>query len=160
MGFICRQCGLCCLSLGPYLTVIQDNKDGSYLLYHEVTGETDLVCIDPDKVHLFADHTLQEEEPEACVFLRRDPTTHSIRCIIHETRPQLCRSYDCYEILITYHNGEWAGRVKGGRALLSDDPGLRDIWNELKQSLGSISDDEWKETIRVILTQHGYRVTW
>ncbi|MBN1168037.1 MAG: YkgJ family cysteine cluster protein [Methanospirillaceae archaeon] len=160
MGFECRQCGICCLSLGPYLTVISDSHDGTYQLYHEVTGETDLVRIDPDKLHLLSDTTLQEEEPEACTFLRRDPASGRVRCIVHATRPLLCQQYACYEILITYPDREWAGRVKGGRALLTADPGLRNLWDEMIQPLAISNDTKWRDTVRTILSARGYQVIW
>ena len=76
---------------------------------NEYTGEETAVTVDPDKVLLFLDRSIFEELPEACPFFRTDQKTGKAYCTVHLTRPEICRDYGCWRLLISISGGGGPG---------------------------------------------------
>lgn len=158
MPFECAQCGECCSHLGLVHRILKDLHNGRFLLYNEYTGDTQEVAIDPDKTDLFHDTGIFEREPEACPFFRIKAADGKGYCTIHATRPDICRDFSCWRVLILDQSGRRAGRIMFVRTIVTEDPDLKRLVDECIEPLDIGDDGLWeKETIR-ILTGHGYAV--
>lgn len=158
MPFTCIQCGECCSHLGDVHVVTEECSDGTFLMLNRYTGEEHLVRIDPDKVYLFPDHSIFERWPEACPFLRADPAHSRICCIVHLTRPDICREYSCWRLLILNARGQRVGRVMERRYLATDDPALAKFWEKYVGAIREEEDARWDERVIEALTRGGYQV--
>jgi Fe-S-cluster containining protein len=158
MVFECQQCGECCHHMGQVHKIRETLSDTEFLVNNEYTGEKTLVIIDRDKHHLFLDKSIFLEQPEACPFLRYQPADRKAYCTVHLTRPEICRDYGCWRLLILNSRGLRAGRIMYQRAFFSDDDDLTRLWNTCIDPLNEPDDAIWEEKIRGILTSAGYTV--
>ena len=110
MPFECSQCGECCSHLGLVHTIQEDYGDYHFLVKNLYTGEKTAVAVDPDKVSLFCDTSIFEERPEACPFFRYDQTSAKGYCTVHLTRPEICRDYGCWRMLVLDPHEKRAGQ--------------------------------------------------
>ncbi len=158
LSFECSQCGECCSHLGLMYAIQEDLGNYRYYLRNKYTGESFLVSVDPDKISLYHDMTVFSERPEACPFFRYDTRSANGFCTIHLTRPDVCREYDCWRLLILDPHGNRAGRIMCSRHLASDDPVLTRIFDE-EINQGSIADDAtWDRRVVQVLERAGYTV--
>ena len=158
MPFECSQCGECCSHLGLVHTIREDYGNYRFLVNNEYTGEKTTVTVDPDKIRLFCDRSIFTERPEACPFFRYDRHDGKGYCTVHFTRPEICRDYGCWRILITAMDGKRAGRIKCQRFLASDDERLTRIVDEQVNAVNEPDDDRWDERLIRVLTAEGYQV--
>jgi hypothetical protein len=77
---------------------------------------------------------------------------------VHRTRPEICRDYGCWRLLILNHRGRGVGRIKYIRTLCSEDPHLTRIWDDCIEPLREPDDRIWEDTMIRILTTAGYAV--
>jgi Fe-S-cluster containining protein len=63
------------------------------------TGNETVVMVDHDKQDLFRTQDIRSLRPDACPFLRFGNDMKAI-CSIHGTRPDLCRMYSCFRLLV------------------------------------------------------------
>src|SRR5512137_584281 len=124
MPFECSQCGECCSYLGLVHVVQQDYGNFRFLIRNQYTGEKTTVAVDLDKVTLFSDRSIFLEHPEVCPFFRRDNVSGKGYCTVHQTRPEICRDYGCWRLLILDAGGRRAGRIMCQRHLASEDEAL------------------------------------
>ncbi|MCK9580520.1 MAG: YkgJ family cysteine cluster protein [Methanoregula sp.] len=158
MPFECSQCGECCSHLGLVHTIRKDLGDYRYLVNNEYTGEKTIVSVDPDKIDLFSDRTLFAERPEACPFFRFDHALSKGFCTVHLTRPEICRDYGCWRMLILDADGGRAGRIMYQRFLASEDERLTRIFEEQIND-GIVPDDAaWDKRVKLALSRAGYMV--
>ncbi|WP_067051433.1 YkgJ family cysteine cluster protein [Methanofollis ethanolicus] len=158
MPFACIQCGECCSQMGDVHVVREECGDGSFLMENRYTGEVHAVRVDPDKTHFFPDRSVFARWPLACPFLREDPADGKACCIIHQTRPDICREYRCWRLLILNARGTRAGRVMERRHLAADDPALAAFWETHVAKIREDDDARWDERAVLLLVQAGYRV--
>lgn len=158
MPFECCQCGECCRNLGLVFIVREDRRDGSFLVRNRHTGEETTAIVDPDKRDLFGDTRIFSEFPHACPFFRCQPGTAKACCTVHRTRPEICREYQCWRLLIVDRRGRWAGKIRYSRSLVSEDPFLRRIWTEGIEDLAEPDDRIWEATMVRTLMRAGYSV--
>jgi Fe-S-cluster containining protein len=158
MPFACSQCGECCSHLGLVHTIREDRGEFRYLVNNEYTGEKTPVTVDPDKIPLFLDRSIFGERPEACPFFRFDRDSGKGYCTVHLTRPEICRDYGCWRILILDPEGKRAGRIKSRRYLASDDDRLTRIFEEQIRPFAEPDDASWDERVVRVLVSAGYTV--
>jgi len=96
----------------------------------------------------------------ACPFLREDPESGDIVCIVHRTRPEICREYRCWRLLVQNAAGVRAGRVMERRHLAADDPALKAFWEEKIAGIREGDIDRWDEQVILLLKGAGYTVYW
>ena len=158
MPFECAQCGECCSHLGLVHVIKEDYGNNRFLLLNQYTGETNKVVIDSDKIDLYADNGIFEREPEACPFFRVSRADNKGYCTIHATRPEICRDFSCWRLLILDGQGKRAGRVMFTFTFVSEDPQLKRLWQESVDPI--IADDPavWDHEVIRILTKAGYFV--
>ena len=158
MPFECSQCGECCSHLGLVHIIQEDYGDYRFLINNQYTGEKTVVTVDPDKVALFCDKSIFQEHPETCPFFRYDPLPGKGYCTVHLTRPEICRDYGCWRMLILDAGGKRAGRIMCQRFLASEDERLTRLFEEQINTLTGISDAAWDERVIHVLVGAGYTV--
>jgi hypothetical protein len=139
-------------------TVTEERGDYTFVVYNYYSGDVKEVRVDPDKIALFEDKSSLEGLPDACPFLRFDAESGKAWCTVHQTRPDICREYCCWRLLILDARGKRAGRVLYQRTFLSDNADLNRLWEKVKPTLEGLSDTEWDDKVIRILTASGYRV--
>jgi Fe-S-cluster containining protein len=158
MPFECSQCGECCSHLGLVHTILEDYGNFQFLVNNQYTGEKTVVTVDLDKITLFSDRSIFLERPEACPFFRYDRTSEKGYCTVHLTRPEICRDYGCWRILILNSEGKRAGRIMCQRHLASEDVGLTRLFEEQVNHLVEPDDAAWDERVIRVLVMAGYTV--
>ncbi|HEX3002259.1 MAG TPA: YkgJ family cysteine cluster protein [Methanoregula sp.] len=158
MVFRCRQCGECCSSMGEVIGIREQTGEWDYCICFSATGEERRVCIDPDKRDLFRAQDILKKRPTACPFLR-EREDGTVICTVHATRPDLCRQYGCFRILVLGVGGERLGRVvDGSRYFTTMDHELRALWDREIVPLTIADETAWEEKVDRILSAAGYRV--
>ena len=158
MVFECQQCGECCHHMGQVHTIKEVRGEYEFLVDNTYTGEKTIVIIDQDKHHLFFDKSIFQEQPEACPFLRYRSDDRKAYCTVHLTRPEICRDYGCWRVLILNSRGVRAGRIMYQRAFFSDDADLTRLWMMCIDPLTEPDDAIWDEEVTRILVNAGYSV--
>lgn len=160
MAFFCLRCGECCHHMRLLFRVEQtaESGGGRYVIHHLYTGERTPVRIDPDRVQLFRDRSILRRLPDACPFLREDPATRLAVCTVHATRPDLCREFGCWRLLILGPGGDPAGRIMGSRHLVTCDRALMRLWHAWREVQRACEDASWDRELVRFLSGHGYRV--
>jgi len=156
MPFECSQCGECCSHLGLVHTIHEDFGNYRYRVNNQYTGEKTVVTVDPDKIALFSDHSIFTERPEACPFFRYDRVGAKGYCTVHLTRPEICRDYGCWRILILDAEGKRAGRIMCQRFLASEDEWLTRLFLTKVNNIAEADDAAWDERLTRVLVAAGY----
>ncbi len=139
--------------------VIEERGGYTFIVHNHYTGDAEEVRIDPDKIALFDERCSTEGLPDACFFLRFDGETGKAWCVVHQTRPGICREY-CCRLLILDPQGRLAGRVTYQRALIPDTDELGRLWERVQPMLDGLSGTEWDDAFTRALTTAGYCVYW
>ena len=158
LSFECNQCGECCSHLGLVHTIHTDYGNYRFLIRNQYTGEMTEVSIDPDKIALFDDRSIFSERPEACPFFRYDAAAAKGYCTVHLTRPEICRDYGCWRLLILDGSGRRAGRIMGRRHLASEDAALTRLFEERTNCRAEPDDAAWDRRVSEVLVGAGYTV--
>jgi hypothetical protein len=137
---------------------IEERGDHAFVVHNFYTGDATEVRVDPDKIALFEDRSSLEGRPDACFFLRFDAETGKAWCTVHQTRPELCREYCCWRLLILDAQGKRAGRVMYQTTFVPDNDDLRLLWERMQPALEGLSGTEWDDAVIRILGASGYRV--
>jgi hypothetical protein len=78
-------------------------------------------------------------------------------CAIYTTRPQVCKEFRCYFMLIYDRDGHECGRIMARNELRTTDETLERIWKEVIAPLPSRDVTHWVKLVIDILAAHGYR---
>jgi Fe-S-cluster containining protein len=157
MVFECQQCGECCHHMGQVHTIKETRGEFEFLVNNQYTGEKNIVIVDPDKHSLFSDESIFQDHPEACPFLRyRDDG--KAYCTVHLTRPEICRDYGCWRLLVLDSQGKRAGRIMYQRTFIPDDADLAHLWEMCIEDICEADDAKWDTEIMKILSDAGYTV--
>jgi len=114
--------------------------------------------IDPDKRDLFQDKTIFKKFPQTCPFFRHHPDSDNAYCTVYQTRPEICRDYGCWRLLILNHRGRRVGRINYIRTLRSEDPLLTRTWDDCIENYQEPDDKIWEDRMIRILRYAGYTV--
>jgi len=136
----------------------EDRGNNTFLVHNNYTNEQNVVAIDPDKIEIFLDKSIFKKIPHACPFFRHQPGSEKAYCTVHLTRPEICRDYGCWRLLILDHTGRRAGRIKFIRTLHSEDSFLTEIWEKCIEHHQEPDDAIWEENMIRILTKAGFTV--
>ncbi|WML68263.1 MAG: hypothetical protein METHP_01868 [Methanoregula sp. SKADARSKE-2] len=158
MTFICRQCGGCCSTMGEIIEIVETEEPLAFRIHYIPTGEERRVTIDPEKKDLFLAQDTVKSRQLACPFLR-EKSPGVVICTAHNSRPELCRQYACFRILLLDSTGDRIGKVQDGSRVLSTPDGyLRALWNGEVAGLSIADETEWERRVSEILTRAGYTV--
>lgn len=132
--------------------------DYKFEVSNRYTGEKMQVRVDPDKIRLYDELETAPAPGEVCPFLYTGHRAEESCCLIHLTRPDVCREFFCCRIVITDPHGKRVGRIMGTRHLCSETPELEEIWEGRVKLLQEPDDAIWEEEVVRILTCAGYTV--
>jgi uncharacterized protein len=135
--FDCNWCGKCCASFGEFITIERQVTERDYFCRYGITNELFQVHVQP----AFADEIEEAYEEsdggkataghKGCIFMRKNPEGKGFACAIYPTRPEICRDFRCYRMLIHHpQSGETRGKVIGINELKTHDEILEAIWKE------------------------------
>jgi Fe-S-cluster containining protein len=143
------------MCMGDYIVI--ENQIGPFEFACESvsTGTPFIAIIDDDKHQIFLDRTFPDQHPAACRFLR--PDGKLIRCVIHETSPPQCKNYRCVIMRIFDSHKNLSGTVTGNLSLHTDDPVLRNVWEDAERKFSFLSE-EGEKNLQKYLEEKGYRV--
>ena len=158
MAFECVQCGECCTRLGHVHSIKEEYGNYRFLVNNRYTNEDTLVTVDPDKKALFDDTGIFEKHPYACPFFRHRPGSELACCSVHFTRPEICREYQCWRLLVLNPSGRRVGKIPHMRTLVSDDPLLNRIWDDCIEPQNEPDDRRWEDAMITTLAKAGYTV--
>jgi uncharacterized protein len=160
--FECSWCGKCCASFGQFIKIERQLNDWDYYCRYSISGDVFPVHVLPEYAGDFADEFEESGDRrgktgDKCIFMRKNQDGKGFACIIYPTRPQICREFRCYRMLIHHREGHQCGRIIGRNELKSNDEELVRIWNDLIIPLPHHDDSCWEREVIVLLSQHGYR---
>lgn len=155
--FECAQCGECCTHMGLVHRIRKECPNREFLVENQYTGEITPVSVDSDKCGLHDKKGIFLIHPEACPFLRFD-IDQKAYCTVHLTRPSICRDFGCWRILILDREGRRAGRVIFQETLMTDDAGVKGVWDEYRDRLDSIDPGSRDMELIKAFTGAGYVV--
>jgi len=158
MACKCCQCGSCCSNMRDVHTTVEEHGNYTFVVHNTYSGDVKEVRVDPDKIALFEDESSIEELPDACAFLRFDGKTGKAWCTVHLTRPDICRDYCCWRLLILDSQGKRAGRVMYRTTFLPENDELTRLWEQVQPTLNGLCGTEWDDAVISCLTKAGYRV--
>ncbi len=155
MTFVCQRCGDCCSTMGEIIRIREQVGPCEFRIGY-TNGEERVVTVDPDKRELFCSHKSSGKLSAACPFLRVKGPWERI-CTVHASRPELCRGYSCYRILILNPDGSIAGRVPAGsRSLTTGDPLLFDYWRHEIRDRMILDEEHWEAYVENVFRRAGY----
>jgi Fe-S-cluster containining protein len=161
--FVCDQCGKCCVSLGPLITIERQLNEQDYYCRSKIDNSLFLAHVDPVYSEEITDEfsgdndTPSGPEKKSCRFLRMSHQGTGYHCAIYSTRPKVCRDFRCYRMVIYSPEGKVCGRVIGKNTLRTDDTTLGDLWRERISPVLYSDPVLWNEKVSAILTERGYR---
>ena len=158
MTFTCQRCGECCSTMGEIISIHEEIAPFTYRIWYSTTFEERVVTIDPDKRDLFLSGKPAMELPLACPFLRKRSASEVV-CTVHQSRPELCRQYSCFRLLVLGTDGKKIGRfLEGTRYFTSTSPDILKIWDKEGANLNDLDDSEWEDAVDLIFSRNGYNV--
>lgn len=155
MTFTCRQCGTCCMYMGDYIVIERQIGPFEFSCCSVSTDTPFIARVDEDNQEIFSNYSFPDQNPSACRFLRPDGPL--IRCTIHRDSPPQCKFYRCIVMKVSDASGTFLGTVTGTLALHSDDPDLRQMWDEAKKCIPESLPD-YEERLGSYFVEKGYRV--
>jgi hypothetical protein len=106
----------------------------AFVVSNRYTGERMQVRVDPDKIRLHMDLIEKPGPIEVCPFFYPGTEGDASCCLIHLTRPVVCREFFCCRIVITDPCGKRAGRVMGTRHLCPESLELEEMGEQDKKN--------------------------
>ncbi len=144
--------------MGEIIELMEEFEPFSFRIRFSVTGEERVVSIDPEKRELFRFQDIQSQRPMACPFLRQTDTQKCV-CSVHSSRPDLCRQYACYRVLVLDTQERKIGKVAAAsRYFSSGNNDLRTLWDREIARVAIPDETCWEEHVERVLSQAGYRV--
>jgi len=144
--------------MGEIIEILEELECRTFRIRFSVTGEERIVSVDPEKQELFCLQEIRTLRPMACPFLRQNGNNKFV-CSVHTSRPDLCRQYSCYRILVLDREKNRIGRVNdSSRYFTTSDENLRRLWNQEIAGIPIQKEDDWEEYVEQTLKNVGYLV--
>ena len=144
--------------MGEIIEIREQVTPREFRIQYTTTGEERTVGIDAGKEDLFSRKENAALHSVACPFLRESSPGTRI-CTVHSTRPELCRQYSCFRVLVCDPGGKRIGRVwDASRYFTTADPLLREVWDREISGLEIPDEATWENYVGQVLTGKGYRV--
>jgi Fe-S-cluster containining protein len=161
------------MSFGNFIRIERQLTDRDYYCRYGITGEVFYVHADPEFADEIAERYGEPGEKEntgageGCIFRCRNPDGEGFSCAVYQTRPNVCRAFRCYRMLIyDQASGELRGKIIGNAELRTTDEKLMAVWKEtiaqlpspVAQKNGTNPDERaWIDAVTAFLAKSGYR---
>lgn len=156
--FECEWCGKCCRSFGEFIKIERQLTNRDYYCRYEIKNELFFAHIEADYADCQTPRLKDGEPAKGCPFIRKNPVGNGFACAIYTTRPQICREFRCYRMVILNRDGHECGRIMGRNDLKTTDEILEQIWKErIAPLLPNHDDSRWEKAVNAALAAHGYR---
>ncbi|MFA4877544.1 MAG: YkgJ family cysteine cluster protein [Methanoregula sp.] len=144
--------------MGEIIEILEEISPLCFRIGYMTTCEERTVVVDPDKKALFLKCEQTAKQSLACPFLR-EAAPGKIICTVHSSRPDICRQYSCFRIMVLDDEGKRMGKVSHNtRCLITMDHKLREIWDRDISKIQTNDETFWEEHVGEALSGHGYRV--
>jgi uncharacterized protein len=144
--------------MGEIIEITEQAAPRKFRIRYTTTGEEREVMLDADKVGLFSARDSGTMHHSACPFLR-EKSPGTLVCTVHDSRPELCRQYSCFRVLVCDESGNRLGRVwDDSRYFTTTDATLHEIWDREIAGLAILDDAAWEDFIGQLLIGKGYRL--
>lgn len=144
--------------MGEIIEILEETAPFCFRIGYTTTCEERQVVVDPDKQELFLRQEETSKRSLACPFLRKAAPGRII-CTVHLSRPDLCRQYSCFRILILDQEGKPSGKVmENTRILRTMDHHIRELWDRDICRINDADERRWEELVEQVLSREGYRV--
>jgi len=156
VAFNCNRCGKCCASYGDFIRIERPLTGRDYYCRYGIKNELFLAHIEGDFVDSHPPDSNEGKPKKGCPFLQKNPSVEGFTCAIYATRPQICREFRCYRMLIYHPDGHECGRILGQTDLKTTDETLERVWREEIAALPSHDAARWEKSVIAALAVHGY----
>ena len=157
VAFDCTWCGKCCASFGEFIKIERQLTSRDYYCRYGIKNELFLAHIEGDFGDSQPPSSKDSETVKGCPFMRKNPAGKGFACAVYATRPQICREFRCYRMVIYHKEGHECGRILGRNELKTSDESLAQIWKEyITPRLPHPSDTLWDTAVTEALADHGY----
>jgi Fe-S-cluster containining protein len=144
--------------MGEIIEVIEETSPMKFRIGYTTTCEERIVIVDPDKRDLFLSRPAMQKRSLACPFLRMAAPGRVI-CTVHSSRPDLCRQYSCFRLLVLNNRGNRIGKVlESTRILRTMDHTLRELWDREIDGMQITEEECWEKSVEKFLVLKGYTV--
>jgi len=155
--FECDRCGKCCRSFGEFIKIERQLTSRDYYCSYGIKNEHFLAHIEAEYADIQPPGSKEGKPVKGCPFIRKNQIGSGIACAIYATRPQICREFRCYRMVIYHKEGHECGRILGRNELKTNDEPLAQIWKEsIAQRLPHHSDARWETAVTEALAKYGY----
>lgn len=156
VAFKCSGCGKCCTSFGDFIKIERQLNHRDYYCRYGIKNELFLAHVEGDYIVRSPAHPAEGKPIKGCPFLKKNPSGNGFTCAIYSTRPQVCKEFRCYRMLIYDREKHECGRIMGTHDLKTTDKTLEKIWNEEVSPIPGPRDNKQEKRIISILAAHGY----
>ena len=157
VAFDCTWCGKCCTSFGAFIKIERQLTSRDYYCRYGIKNELFLAHIEGDYADSQPPVSEDGELMKGCPFMRKNKAGKGFACAIYATRPQICREFRCYRMVIFGHVNHECGRIVGRSDLKTTDESLAQCWKEEILPLPHDDDPRWEKSVIAALAAHGYR---
>jgi len=155
--FRCSRCGKCCASYGEFIRIERQLTNRDYYCRYGIKNEVFLAHVEGDYT-VDRHKDLNGEKPaKGCPFLKKNLSGDGFACAIYTTRPQVCKEFRCYRMLVRDSEGRECGRLMGRNDFRTTDETLARIWKEEIVPRAGSKDVLSEKYVFGILAAHGYR---
>jgi len=165
--FTCNLCGKCCSSFGSFITIERQLNDRDYYCRYSLSGDIFPVHVSREFADEVSDRyassgTSAPEGKRSCPFLCKRPDGPGFSCAIYDNRPQVCREFRCYRMLVYDRDNRLVGRVIGAGEISTSDETLARLWKEHIAGIPHAhppgrNDPAWVKKVTAILAAHAFR---
>ena len=155
--FNCSGCGKCCTSFGDFIKIERQLNHREYYCRYGIKNELFLAHVEGDYTVSSPADSVEGEPAKGCPFLKKNFSGDGFTCAIYSTRPQVCKEFRCYRMLIYDREGHECGRLMGTHDLKTTDKTLEKIWKEEVAPIPGLRDRKQDKRVIDILAAHGYR---
>ena len=118
-----------------FITIERQINSRDYYCRFDITRELFFVHIQPEHADAIAEAYEERESGndknrKKCIFLQKDSHSDGFTCAIYPSRPQICREFQCYRMVIYNTERQLCGRVIGRNELKTADENLSTLWKE------------------------------
>lgn len=155
--FVCSWCGKCCACYGDFIRIERQLTSRDYYCRYGIKNEMFLAHVEGDYIGEYPPAPKGGQPQKGCPFMRKTLSGNKFACAIYNTRPQVCREFRCYRMLIFDGEGHERGRIMGRNQLKTADTALERIWNEEIAPIPYREGTRWVKMVIDGLAAHGYR---
>jgi hypothetical protein len=157
VAFKCSGCGKCCASYGDFIKIERQLTSRDYYCRYGIKNEMFLAHVEDDYIRSYPTDSNEGKPAKGCPFMQKNLSGNGFSCVIYATRPQVCKEFRCYRMLVFDGDGHERGRIMARNDLKTTDETLERIWKEEIAPLPCHEVSRWVKLVIVTLAAHGYR---